>query len=416
MVDLKSPFPEWHPGAHLGILYTDASRSAGQSVLVVVGPETESPDPLYSALEHASPVLGRRATGVLTLLAIVAREQRLAWVYEYVDGIGATWLANDEGSEDLPLGTAAQVVATVAQTLLNLGPLGVQHPGPNLDDILIDRRGGVHVGGFVSPFPPDPVLREPHGHTDSPATVYRLGILLSSLVCGAPPVASSDEKAHQAMVRRVLIRAVARPGAGFTERYRECLTAMVSWDPTKRPPLSTIPAALNEIAAATGDPSLSAWSARMVSELQARVADPTGDDPYDPWQQSDREWTQDEGTPKPVSNLQLTIPHEQLGDLEDEDEATAESAGRPPVPVGRPNIPSDLGVIPVGVGPPAEAIKDIPKLPEGFLGAEAPPEPPPQPQVLEPPPLTERNWVRLIAISTVLLVLGLLSMVYLFLP
>jgi len=413
-VDLQSPFPEWHSGAHLGILYADETRREGRSVLVVLGPETEATGHLASALESASSVLGRRDGGMLTLLTIVAQRQRLAWVYDYVDGIGATWLVNEEGTEVLPLGTAAEIVAAIAQALFDLGPLGIQHPGPTPEDVLIDRLGKVHVSSFVSPFPPDPALREPHGRTDTSALVYRLGILLSSLVCGSVPVATSDEKAHEAMVRRVLIRAVARPGRAFTDRFRDCLTAMVSWNADERPPLSTLATSLNEIGATTGDPSLAEWSARRVSELQARVADPTRDDPYDPWQQTDRDWIAEDGTPKPISNLQLTVPGDPLPDLGEEDDATAESQGFPQDAPIKPALPRGRGVMPIGVGPPVEAIKEVPKLPSGFLGAQSPTEPRPPNRAL--PALSERIWIYLAAITAVLLILGLVSMAYLFSP
>jgi hypothetical protein len=414
-VELKSPYPEWRPGAHLGILYADESRQDGRSVLVVLGPHTHAKSPVAKALTAAESVLTHSAPGVQTLLDIVTGPSRLAWVYDYVDGIGAAWLAREEGSEILPLGIAAEIVGNTAQILSNQGARGQGHPGPGLNDIMIDQHGRVHVSGFVSPFPPNPIYREPHGHVDSAALVYRLGILLSTLVCGSPPVATSDEKAHAAMVRRVLIRGVARPGSGFIARYRDCLTAMIAWDPSERPPLATVPASLREIASSTGDPSLRDWSRRHISHIQLQVADPTREDPYDPWQATSLETSKEEGTPPPASKLQLTVPGAQMRDLEEEDDPTAESQSGAHPGSGNATKVRSRGVIPVGVGPPVEAIKEVPTLPSGFIGANPPTQPrPPVRDFL--PALTTRVWLLLASTTALLLVLGLTSMAYLLLP
>lgn len=415
-MELQAPFPDWHSGAHRAVLYTDVGKTRGRPVLVVLGPESDAPDSLETTQEGAHAVLGRRGKGVLTLVAIVPINQRLAWVYEYVDGIGATWLAHREGSEVLPFGPAAEIVASVAQTLLDMGPLGVSHPGPTAEDVIIDRLGQVHVASFASPFAADPVLREPHGRTDSSALVYRLGILLSSLACGSPPVASSDEKAHEAVVRRVLIRAMARPGNGFTQRYRDWLMAMIAWDPEARPPLKSVPAGLRKVASTTADVPLEEWSALMVSELQARVTDPSLDGPYDPWLQAiTQDHTADDGPSPPMTPIHMTMPGVRLSDLDFEDDPTAESApGGQKIPTPRPLIPVGHGAIPVGVGPPAEAIKDVPRLPEGFLEATGPSAQADishQPQVAAE---TQRSWIPLISITAVLLMLGFASLIYLF--
>ncbi len=412
-VELLRPFLDWQPGAHHAILHTGEDDAGGRAVLAILGPETQSLDNLQATEEAAGAILGRRAPGVLTLIAIVPVQQRLAWVYEYVDGIGATWLAHQEGSEVLPLGAAAEIVASVAQTLVTMGPLGVNHLGPTPEDLLIDRLGQVHVSSFVSPFARDPVLREPHGRNDTAALVYRLGILLSTLACGKPPVATSDPTAHEAMVRRVLIRATARPGNSFTERYRDWLMAMIAWDADARPPLKTVAAGLREAATGTGDRSLIEWSATMVSELQAGIADSSLDGPYSPWLQSTQEQTQDEAPNSPVAPMHKTLPGLRLSDIDfDEDEPTAESSpGRERVPTPKPLIPRGQGAIPVGVGPPAEAIKDIPRLPSGFLESE--PAPVSQ-EPTEPRPRRDLSLLFLAAVTVVLCALGLISIIYLF--
>ena len=412
-VELQGPFPDWHTGAHRAVLYTDADKAKGRPVLVVLGPETQAPDSLETTRELAAKALGRRGKGVMTLVAIVPLDHRLAWVYEYIDGIGATWLAHREGTEVLGLGAAAEIVADVAETLLEMGPLGVAHPGPTPDDLLIDRLGQVHVASFVSPFAADPVLREPHGRADTSAVVYRLGMLLSSLACGSPPVASSDEKAHEAVVRRVLIRAMARPGNAFTDRYRDWLTGMIAWDPEIRPPLGSVPAGLREIAAGTGDRPLVEWSATMVAELQARVSDPSLDGPYSPWLQSTQENTADEGPTPPMTPIHMTIPGLKLSEIDFEDDPTAESQpSGEKVPSPKPLLPKGRGAIPVGVGPPAEAIREVPRLPEGFLSAS-------QESISQraaPTPVVADNRTRnaLIAVTVVLMALGMASLVYLF--
>jgi hypothetical protein len=413
-VDLKSPYPEWQPGAHLGILYADESRRDGRSVLVILGPQSPAEPSTERVLATAEPLLAFEASGIHCLRAIVAGPSRLAWVYDYVDGIGATWLAHEEGSEVLPLGIAAEIVAEVAKVLFAQRDLGLTHPGPAPHDIMVDHQGRVHVSGFVSPFPANPIHREPHGHMDSAALVYRLGILLSALVCGSPPVATSDKKAHEAMVRRVLIRGVARPGSSFTPRFRDCLTAMIAWNPSERPPLPTVHASLREIASSAADPSLQDWSSQNIPQLQLQVADPTRDDPYDPWQSAAFDTSREDRTPPPASKLQLTVPGAKLRDLDEEDDPTAESHSGAHPGASKPTKLSNRGVMPVGVGPPAEAMKEVPTLPSGFLGAEA--KAGGRLRIRQLPALTTRMWVLLASTTALLLLLGFSSVAYLLFP
>jgi hypothetical protein len=304
-------------------------------------------------------VLALDHPGVLRLLEVRAHQRRVAWVYEPWDGLALGALPGAETT--LPARAAAEIVAEVATTLLEIGA-ELRHPGPEVGDVLVDARGGVRLAGFVGPYRRPLGLRAPFGDRGEAAQVYRLGLLLAHLLTGALPGPAVGEEAHAAVLRNVLIRSMARPGDVLPERLADWLRGMLAWSPVERPVLSAIPDGLRD-AVGGARPSLVEWAARHVDALRQRAADEA---------QAVRDAlppvVELEDSLDEVSQDSLASP---LGEREEpyDDEPTQE-APIAPVP-GHELAPRTLppSAIPVSVGPPAEVLKRRPRLPEGFLEA-----------------------------------------------
>jgi hypothetical protein len=243
----------------------------------------------------------------------------------------------------------------------------------------VDEQGHVYMIGFSNPWPSSPVLRDPDGGTDSESMVRRLGVLLAQLLGGSVP-AASDRTAHEAMTRRVLIRAMSRSGPIFTERYRDWVSGMLAWDADQRPPLSGVAGGLREVAEGVGGRSLADWASEQVL-MRARVAHEIGEAEdatrysgasFHPWniRDVDRDvpllGDSDASMPSELigSRTLPGIPINMLAGGDPTAETTLLPSGR--TAAGTPT--AEPGTMPIGVGPPAEAVQGRgPKLPAGFL-------------------------------------------------
>jgi hypothetical protein len=283
-------------------------------------------------------------------------------------------------------------VAQVAEILLGLGPPGLHHPGPEPQDLLIGDDGRVRVLGFAGPYPASPAMRPPEPEQVEPATVYRLGVLLAILLSGTPPATAPDPNAHAVLVRRSMIRAMARPGPVLSERYGQWFRGMLAWAPAERPPLSAVPSGLRAVAWATGGEGLQDWASRRVPAYLAELRDDPGIAPpmldLSPEDSQDPDGSGIVGgragiTPvDPTAATPVRTPGRPRSQSpassrrhDAPDDPTQEATFDPDEPEGRTgqrNLPprGRLDSIPVDVGPPPEVVARLPRLPKGFLQGE----------------------------------------------
>lgn len=384
MLELSAPRPLWQGAAHDGMLVRkDGSR---EPVTALVGPRTGSPDALARARKLARVPLTLRHEGVVRLIDVVELKGRIAWCYERVEAIGVGHLVRREDANALSARSAAELVAQVAEVLLALGGPGLHHPGPEPSDLLLSMDGQVRILGFCGPFPQDPSMRPPQPEAVEPGAVYRLGVLLASLLGGHTPSPATDASAHEVLVRRALIRAMSRPGPVLSDRYGQWIRHMLAWAPAERPPLSAVPAGLRSVGWATGGQGLAEWAQSVVPELSAGITSRRGedggslpllDDTSDP---GNLRAIAQSGPPPPrrlrePERLTTSTPVEGVPTSERErveDDVTQEASWDPEagVMVSRSRR-SRPDTIPVDIGPPPEAMKKRPPtLPPGFLGGE----------------------------------------------
>ncbi len=352
---LDSPCPEWTPAALRGWL------GGSEAVAAVRGPEDAGAG-FERARVAAEPWLGRRGDGLLPLIEVAVHEGRVVWIYPRIPTLALAHLRGPADGDLLPARAAAEVVGRLASILVGLG---AEHPGPEPADVLVTPDGDLRLLGFVGPFPPTPEARAPLKGAGAPAQVYRLGVLLARLLTGTAPTTGSDRESHQARLRRVVVRAMARPGASLPERYRDWLLGMLAWEPELRPPLSAIPGGLSEAAVAATGPGLREWATGQVATRIALfhlAAEAPADAPVDelPSPRSEespavREFTVGRTAPR-LEGLDLPP-------MDDDPTAEAEAnVHYPGESAAQPGMPLEAGSIPVLVGPPPEAHRGRPKL------------------------------------------------------
>lgn len=375
MLELTGPRPLWQGAGHDGLLTLPSGGT--QPVMVLLGPRTTASDGLARARKAARVALTLRHPGIARLVSVTQHEDRVAWCYERVDGVGLVHLAGRDDASGLSARATAELVAQVAEVLLALGGPGLHHPGPQPSDLILQPDGHVRILGFSGPYPQDPSMRPPHADAVEPGSVYRLGVLLAALLGGTNPAPPTDASAHEVLVRRALIRAMSRPGPVLSDRYGQWIRHMLAWAPAERPPLSAVPAGLRSVGWATGGAGLSDWAAQSLPEISASILTrsrddavlPLHDDPSDPGMLRS---IAEAGPPPPRPRRgntptpgSFTDPTVERPDDDDTQEATFDPEEAPPRPPRRSTRPD---TIPVDIGPPAEALKKRPpSLPRGFL-------------------------------------------------
>lgn len=318
-----------------------------------------------------APLMGLVVPGMHRLLAVEPLADRVAFAFEAIEGLGLVHTLGVEGRPLLPTAAAAEVVAQVAEVLVAAGP-ELRNRGPEPTDLLVTAEGRVIVSGFAGPYPMPPSMRAPKGDDGEAAAVYRLGVLLAHLLAGIAPSPAGERHGQDVVVRRTLIRVMARPGPALPERYGEWIRGMLAWEPSERPHLTTVADGLRKAAELAEGPALASWCSATVPALRAAAlktpsntpvplsraptALSSSDDPTDL-----RSRFQDFGA-RPLDSTPVGA-----APREDPDDPTQEASASEAVPVVAVVTRPGVAEMPVRVGPPPEAMQDDVSLPSGFL-------------------------------------------------
>jgi hypothetical protein len=338
--------------------WADAAHTArwqDRDVVVWLGPELPPDDPLGARLrERAGRWIGRSDAPLWPLLAVSAVDGRPAWIYPAATVASAAALAR-VAPEGWPPRAALGLCARVADALVALGSDGAQHPGPEAHHVLLTPDGGVLLSHLAGPGPRSPARREPRGREDEGATVWRVGVLLAELLTGHPPQPATDPSSHEASTRRLSIRLLARSGPPLPDEVRSWVLAMLAWETRDRPPLVLLGDRLAALAARLDGPDLAAFAADRVP-----VARQAATHPAVPVAPAPEELPED----RPDRTEEVVDPDPTDGDL-DEETVSVETDAPPPR-----SLPPEQGAIPVGVGPPAELLLRMRKVPGARLWSD----------------------------------------------
>lgn len=236
---------------------------------------------LMSRIDHPS---------VLRLLHTTKLDGQPAWVYE---GFQAVSLARaldvaNASKQFLPARVAMEAAERTVQGLraalaqgasLAGAPGPVIHLGPAPSEVLIDAVGGVRVAGFSLATDDIVDVRPPTGYaphrpgTPHQRAVYGVGALLVHLLGGERPAeAAEDPQRQEAVIRRAVIRVLARPGEAVPDGMPDLIRSCLAHEPDKRPELTFVQDALSAASEQLRSAGLRTWCPSSIPELIGRAA------------------------------------------------------------------------------------------------------------------------------------------------
>jgi len=227
--------------------------------------------------------------GVLRLLHITKASGHPLWVYDGFEAVSMERVLQVLGvqGEYLPIHTCLDLVAAAADGVSaalaaelsasedGRQPPTVYHPGVAPSELLLDISGRVKVAGFrvrrgdSAPGPASAAYSDPSVTQDDAASaVYSLGTLLVHLLSGeAPAGGNANPERHAAIVRRALIRVLARPGEAVDEAVIATIRSCLSLDLEERPTLVELSGRLSSLASDASDAGVEEWAPVKISPI-----------------------------------------------------------------------------------------------------------------------------------------------------
>lgn len=354
-LELGERWSAWHPDVRRARW---EQEGFGQDVLVVLGPH--APGAVLQARNAACDAMSYRGRHVLPLLGVEATGRKVAWLYPLEVVVSLRRIPRG----GLGHRGALEVVLALARTLGDL-----PHPGPSPDHVLIDDRGTVRIAGFVGPWATEDAWSAPRSRlpgSDSWAeTAYQVGLLYAWLLgTSVPPAHDAEEHAH--LVRRALIDVLSAPGAPISDAQRQLFSDLLAWDPRDRPTAREVVQRAQQGLRSGGGPSIT----ELVTEQFSTWLQPHRRAPAPAPEPGD--FTLDVDHTQEAPRSVRTLDGEgRLPEIPEEDDPTVDSElGIVPGSDRTPTSAIEFGSLPLRVGPPAEAARVRPRLPDGFLGSE----------------------------------------------
>ena len=269
-------------------------RPDGESVWVLIRCRSDLPMTAdhWVALKNHGRLMSRiDHPSVLRLLHTTKIDGQPAWVYE---GFQAVSLAraldvSNANKEFLPARVAVEAAERTVQGIraalaqgANIpgAPGPVLHLGPAPSEVLVDAVGGVRIAGFSLATDDVVDARPPTGYapaqpgTPEQRAAYGVGALLVHLLGGERPAEGATEPRKQdAVIRRAVIRVLARPGEAVPDGMPELIRSCLAFDPDERPELTVIQDALTASAEMLRSAGLRTWCPTAVPDLLQRADD-----------------------------------------------------------------------------------------------------------------------------------------------
>ncbi len=310
---------------------------------MVFGPQVVDPAAVNEAVTLARDIVGIDVPGLLPLRCVEALGGRLGYGYDVPDA--ASLVALTEQRRSVPPTAAAGILSAIAQTACDLGPLALHHPGPTKRDVLVERSGRVWLAGLAGPRRPD------DGHQDEASLVEQLGRLLAELLTGRALPIRRTAGGQQASLRSTF-ELLASRGWRLEDAYRRLLWSGLAWEPSQRPSLAEVVETTRALAVAPYGESVAEWVRHTWRLVGARKPEPSPEAHFDPFV-SDPDAVD---RPTEPDGDEARLPAD-----DGEDDTALSEHPAPPMPR------IEQGSIPVGVGPPAEAVRKR-RVPDDLFG------------------------------------------------
>ncbi len=250
---LSGAHDAWSRSVRRGTLVRPNGGAA--PVLVRVDHGQDATPQILEALRDDARLLARvQHESVLRLEHVTSVGGRVAFVHEACEAASLAFVARTLGDagRSVPVRAAVEIAAAVALALdealrvVDEDGRRVQHPGPDLEDVLVDVSGRVRVAGFVVRRVADGA-----GAVDATLSVARL---LAALL-GSP---SAPELLERLAVGR-------RSRSAVQDRLQRAVTAALGADPALRGPPGAFGRVLREDAVSLSGEGVRAWAPSVIA-------------------------------------------------------------------------------------------------------------------------------------------------------
>ena len=283
-VKITGDWSAWAEPVHQGRLVRPDGEAAW--VLIRCRPDEQVDDEGFAALKTKGRLMARiDHPSVLKLLHITRVDGVPAWVYEGFQGVSVARALDVASTQreflparavmDMAERTVQGIQAGIQQGRDLQGPgSGVVHVGPAPSEVLVDAVGAIRLAGFRVVGEGEQPPSSPTGYAPArPGTAeqraaYGVGAMLVHLLGGERPASAGVERARQdAVIRRSMIRVLARPGEAIPESVTALIQRALSFDPDERPELDEIQDTLSLASAGLKSAGLRSWAPLTIPVL-----------------------------------------------------------------------------------------------------------------------------------------------------
>ena len=282
---LTGVYEAWGPHVRQGRLQRASGAESAVLVRVLEGRPADDASlamlredgRLLARLQHENVLRVEQTSGVGGFLALVHESFDCVAMSHVIAALKAR-------GQVLPSRVAVELAAAVGIALeealkITDGERRVIHPGPTPGEVLVDTAGRVKLGGVSTlrageswPVPP-PGYGAPEGAGGWHAATWMVGVLLLELLTGERlGEVARDAKRHEAMLRRVVLTLVARPGDAPSEPLLQAVRQALAFDPESRGTPGAYGRMLRDLAVQLQTPGLRAWAPGTVPAVQRQAA------------------------------------------------------------------------------------------------------------------------------------------------
>lgn len=231
---------------------------------------------LLARLQHECVLRIEQTSGVGGFLALVHENFDCVSMERVIAALRAR-------GQVLPSRVAVEIAAAVGIALeealkINDGERRLVHGSPTPAEVLVDTAGRVKLAGFSvmhgDTWPPArPGYAAPEGAGGWQASTWMVGALLVELLTGEPPAeGSTDAERHEQMLRRLVMRLLARPGDTPGEVLVQAVRQALAHDVEARGTPGAFGRMLRDLAVQLHTPGLRAWAPGTVPAVQRQAA------------------------------------------------------------------------------------------------------------------------------------------------